>query len=176
MLLHHDCKFRIGPNLADPTMLNLRQLDPGKLPKSLHTRELQGRAINGPEQLKQLSREVGLINHHVGVNELRRCMLPYDVGQPSRSLGPWSRSRHGSAGFGFGCVCTTVVPTVAATAAPPIPRLCSNARRLTTLREEMSASLKVLRSTRWSSCRIGEDIQDASVLNGPLAQRTCRAS
>jgi hypothetical protein len=40
------------------------------------------------------------------------------------------------------------MPTVVATAAAPMPSECKSARRLTLLREEMSASLNVMRSTR----------------------------
>jgi hypothetical protein len=42
-----------GSNLANPAMLNPRQFDRGKLPKSLHMRELQGSAKNGPGHLQQ---------------------------------------------------------------------------------------------------------------------------
>jgi hypothetical protein len=47
----------------------------------------------------------------------------------------------------LGGVCAVApTPTVAATAAAPTPSECKSARRLTLLREEMSASLNVLRS------------------------------
>ena len=43
---------------------------------------------------------------------------------------------------GFGFVWVTRPPTAAPATAAPIPRVCRSARRLTILREDMSASFK----------------------------------